>query len=161
MQQGCVYRRERRPLVAGQKEQDPRAQISLLTLTPSLGSVGPPLWSQVNFTSMEKKHLGVDTADEQKQQRLGRQPCFWCIFASARCLITVQLPSKNKALKCPCSHSLISTVYTFPNDSTISSERWALVQNMTCGFIYHWSVQDVGGFLLSWLAYIFFELNAM
>lgn len=95
------------------------------------------------------------------------QRLFWCIFASATCLIIVQSPPSSS-----CGNGMKSywmSLFTFshlhskhfpPRQHNLPSERWALEQNMTRGFISCWSVYDVGGFLLSWLAYTFFELTA-
>lgn len=51
------------------------------------------------FHKYGKQNLCVSTTGERRQQPVGLQPRVWCIFASARCLITAQTPLQKASLR--------------------------------------------------------------
>lgn len=137
------------------------------------------LWSQVDFTNMGSSTFALTQPV--------RQTFIWCIFASARCLITGKPPpwigkKKEEEGKLRCSHSLISTVYTPPprqhnlhwemSSCTEHDPRFHLLWKcLGCrrilaeltGLHFLWTHSDVGGYvsvITSWAkAYAVYSLE--
>lgn len=94
-----------------QQEQHPKTQIRL-ALTPWWSPAGPLPWSQVNFTRMQSSTFVLTQLACNNSSNHEHSPTFWSIFASARCLITVQVHEDCYTVL-PCLYSLISTILYF------------------------------------------------
>lgn len=92
----CVCEREQ-PFSggpAGAASKDPN-----LVSSDTITDLSWTIFLKSSESCIESCTLELTQLERKKQQRLILQPSFWCIFASARCLITVQPTSKNISVR--------------------------------------------------------------